>query len=45
MTLKEISQLYFKSYKLRVNNNSYTKAKYIYIFVAFKVTEIYWAEK
>ena len=30
MTLKELSHLYFKSYKLRVNRNSFTKAKYTY---------------
>lgn len=35
MTLKAISHLYFKSYKLRVNNNTYNKVKYIY-FRSFK---------
>ena len=35
MTLKAISHLYFKSYKLRVSNNTYNKVKYIY-FRSFK---------
>ena len=35
MTLKAISHLYFKSYKLRVSNNTYIKTKYVY-FRSFK---------
>ena len=30
MTLKKVSKLYFRSYKLRVKKNTYKKAKYTY---------------
>ena len=40
MTLKDISNMYFKAYKVRVRKNSYQKSKYLYFRVFKNYSEI-----
>ena len=40
MTLKDISDMYFKAYKVRVRKNSYQKSKYLYFRVFKNYSEI-----